>query len=373
MFITSGIINDGKPIEIDNSKIISYLNILLVDLTEEEQMSFDKLKSSSLIVDEEASLVEYFVKFKNFVIVYDDEVYYSSELDENMIDKVQYIKKGYKLHKMPSMFFENGKNKKKLDPIQMEIERLGAEHSISEENDLSFWYPRTQGIGFKSPKTIITSLTEEETTLCKTGNAEDLDFDSIVSRIYGLNPGLYLYSDLFLRLGITSNKFNFATCHLNNIDELREKLIKYFDDLVFRLEWVTEINLIIREYIKTTYQRPTIYRGMPLNTEFRVFYDFDTQTILGIYNYWDKNTMVDNLRNKDELLTFVSVADEIDSEVSKLKPQLYEEVSKKMPSVTLEGKWSIDFLYDGENFVLIDMAHAECSYYYEKVLRNQTK
>ena len=42
-----------------------------------------------------------------------------------------------------------------------------------------------------------------------------------------------------------------------------------------------------------------------------------------------------------------------------------------MTKCELKGKWSIDFLYDGENFVLIDMGHAECSVYYDKVLRRQ--
>lgn len=373
MFISSGVINNNKPIEMDNDNIILYLRDLLSTLSEEEKISFEKFKSSFLMVNEEQSLVEYFVKFKNFVIVIGSIVYYSDALAENAIDKVEYIKKGYKLEKMTSMVYENGRNKNRLDPIQLEINNLGPEHSMSKENDLSFWYPRTTGVGLKLPKTIITGLTNEEVKLCKSGRANELDFDKITSHIYGLNPGLDLDNELFLRLGITSNKFNFSSCHLRSIRELREKVLTYFNDIYYRLEWVSEINIIIREYIKTKYERPTIYNGMPLNTEFRVFYDFNTQTVLGIYNYWDKNTMIDNLRNREDLLTFISVADTIEQEVSKLSPLLSDEVSKKMPSIPLDGRWSIDFLYDGNNFVLIDMAHAECSYYYEKVLRNEKK
>ena len=153
-------------------------------------------------------------------------------------------------------------------------------------------------------------------------------------------------SGIIIRLGISSNKFNFDSCYINTIDELYQKLMIIFEDMHFKLEWEQNIELVLREYIKTNYQRNKIYNGMPLNTEFRVFYDFEKKEVLGIFNYWDKNTMLDNLYNKD-LITFANTTHKIESDFDNLYPILLEEVKYKIPTTDLNGKWSIDFLYDG--------------------------
>lgn len=61
----------------------------------------------------------------------------------------------------------------------------------------------------------------------------------------------------------------------------------------------------------------------------------------------------------------------IDLKNEEIIPYLEDEAKKKLPSANLQGKWSIDFMYDGSNFVLIDMGRAECSYYYDKVVAKQ--
>ncbi len=58
----------------------------------------------------------------------------------------------------------------------------------------------------------------------------------------------------------------------------------------------------------------------------------------------------------------------MEEEFYTLWPLLEEKVSERFKKGNLKGQWSVDFLYDGQDFILIDMAHAECSYYYEKVL-----
>lgn len=50
-------------------------------------------------------------------------------------------------------------------------------------------------------------------------------------------------------------------------------------------EWV------VREYIKDKENNPTIYNGLPLHTEYRVFVDFDTKEILGASPYWRSDVM----------------------------------------------------------------------------------
>ena len=269
------------------------------------------------------------------------------------------------------MILKNGRFIKYLNPVQQEIERIGFEHSISTENDLSFWYQKTVNIGFKTPNTVIVSFTTEEVQLIKRGKWRELNQEQILKRISSQNNTINLDDELFVRLGNSSNKFNFDSCHVNGIQELFSKLMIMFDDMYFKLEWQESIELVLREYIKTNYKRANIYNGMPLNTEFRVFYDFDANVVLGIFNYWDQDTMLDNLHNEQDLITFANATHEIERQFNELCHRLKEEVENKLPKADLKGKWSVDFLYDGKDFVLIDMAHAECSYYYDKVLMQE--
>ena len=84
-----------------------------------------------------------------------------------------------------------------------------------------------------------------------------------------------------------------------------------------------------------------------------------------------KDTMLDNLHNNQDLITFANTTHEIECDFNNLSPFLKKEAEYKLPNADLKGKWSVDFLYDGKEFILIDMAHAECSYYYDKVLSKQ--
>lgn len=370
--LKSGIINKSEIIQLENNDIIDYL-YNLIDKDRENQKTFEIYKQKQLLWCDE-NIIDYFVQFLGYIIIYDKTIYFQSELKNEAIDKIDYIKNGFKLEKLQKMIYENGKFIKYLDPIQQKIEKEGFEHSISPENELSFWYPKTANIGFKTPSTIITSFTDEETNLIKSGKWNNLSEKEILERIRLVakqNKIINLNKKMFIRLGTSSNKFNFNSCHINGIGELYQKLIITFNDMYFKLEWQKNIELVLREYIKTNYQRNTIYNGMPLNTEFRVFYDFDENRILGIFNYWEKNTMLDNLHNEQDLISFANTTHEIENHFNELYPFLKDEVEVKLPNANLKGKWSVDFLYDGKDFVLIDMAHAECSYYYDKVLRKQ--
>lgn len=365
----SKIINKNGTIELENNKLIPYLYDLIEKDLENKKI-FELYKRTQLIIDD-MQIIDYFVKFLGYTIISNGIVYFQSSSENEIIDRIGCIKKGLRLKKLPKMVLKNGKIQKYLNPIQQEVEKLGIEHSMSPENDFSYWYPKTANIGFKTPKTIITKFTNEEIKLIKTGKWTNLDEKDLLKRIEQQAYTIDLNQEMFIRLGNSSNKFNFDSCHISNIYELYKKLMIMLDDMVFKLEWQQNIELILREYIKTNYQRSTIYNGMPLNTEFRVFYDFDENIILGIFNYWDTNTMLDNLYNEQDLINFASEAKEIESDFNNLYPYLKEEAKEKLPIANLRGKWSVDFLYDGRNFVLIDMAHAECSYYYDKVLGKQ--
>lgn len=364
--IKCGIVNESEIIEMEDGKLIPYLYELLNKQPELEE-TFKIYKTTTILFKEE-TIIECFVKVLGYTIIYNGIVYYQEGVKTVIIDKIAYVKRGFKLKKLPKMILKKGRFVKYLNPIQQYIERIGFEHSRSYENDLSFWYPKTSNIGFRTPNTTIINFTAEEVQLIKRGRWSELNQKKILERIRNKNNTINLDEELFVRLGNSSNKFNFDSCHIKGIQELFSKLMIMLDDMYFKLEWQQNVKLVLREYINTNYIRAKIYNGMPLNTEFRVFYDFDSNTFLGIFNYWDKDTMLDNLHNEQDLITFANATNEIERQFNDLYPLLKEEVEYKLPKADLKGKWSIDFLYDGEDFVLIDMAHAECSYYYDKVL-----
>lgn len=368
--IKAGIIRENEVIEVDNDKLLSYLQEL-VESSPEYKENFLTFREW---IAAEFPIIEFFVRVCGYTIIYNETVYYQSEKDKIGLDKVEYVKFGYKLNKSLKMVLKDGRYIRYINPIQQTIERIGFEHSESPENELSFWYPKTSNIGFRTPKTIITKFSDEEVNLIGRRKLKDLNIQGHLERLKRAAnevEGLDLNGELFVRLGCSSNKFNFETCHIRNIDELSQKLLPMLGDMYFRLEWQKDIELVLREFIRANYQRSTIYNGMPLNTEFRIFYDFDSKRILGIFNYWDRDTMLDNLYKEQDLVTFANTTHEIESDFKRLSPQLEEEAKAKLPSANLKGRWSIDFLWDGKNFILIDMAHAECSYYYEKILSRE--
>lgn len=364
--IHSGIINENQITKIENTKLLASLRNI-VNTNADLRNNFEIYKKTLFFFYEEA-IIDFFVSVLGYIVVYNNTVYFQNGVSTDLIDKISYVKNGFKLKKLNKLTLLNEKyvNTRKL--ANKECEKESFLHSTSEENELAFWYPRTANIGFKTPNTIITDFSSEEVEYMKKGELYKLDRASILERIKSCNTSLNLDDELFVRLGISSNKFDFSTCHINGVNELYPKLLQMLRDLYFKLEWQQNISLVLREFVQTNYKRPTIYNGMPLNTEFRVFYDFDNHTLLGIFNYWNTDTMLDNLHNEQDLLTFANSAYEIENHFKELKPLLESQVKQNLTKASLKGKWSIDFLFDGENFVLIDMAHAECSYYYDKVL-----
>lgn len=142
-------------------------------------------------------------------------------------------------------------------------------------------------------------------------------------------------------------------------------------------------DIIVREFVKTSYERPSIYDGMKLNTEFRLFYDFDTKQVITTVNYWDYDTMVSNLHDGVQLgpdgesycydkTTFLSCGKEIEADFDEKRSELEKLAAAFLKNVAgLFGKWSVDFMWDGTDYVLIDMAKAESSAYYDKMLAAQ--
>lgn len=165
---------------------------------------------------------------------------------------------------------------------------------------------------------------------------------------------------LFMKSGIFSNKFEFSTAVVTD----RETIGKQFLDLYYTSMLVGAGNtneVVFREFIADKENRLTIYDGMPLHTEYRVFYDFDNQEVVGVSNYWHPHVMRGNIKEEDEM-TYNKEKDNILSDYENYKTFVIEEVQKWMKGVmNLKGKWSIDVMKNDDAFYLIDMARMERS------------
>lgn len=235
-------------------------------------------------------------------------------------------------------------------------------------NAMSYWLPKFEGKGFDIPETIIIPLSVDWLDWLI---SDDYQEEKIKEFTKWINEklsesGFNVDRELFIKTGNFSNKFVFEFPYLKSTENIGEQFLNvFYGGMCVGCEECPEI--CVREFIYTAYERKAIYYGMKLNTEFRVFYDFDKKEISGIFKYWDRETMQNNLYDEMDLENFNSCIDEIESDFEYLKPILADVISKKMKLVDLSGIWSVDFMWDGQKFWLIDAAIGNQSYYFEKL------
>lgn len=160
-----------------------------------------------------------------------------------------------------------------------------------------------------------------------------------------------------------SNKFDFSSCICYKSEIPNKILDIFFKDFEVEAEGMT--GFVVRELIQSPINIPTIYNGLPLNTEFRVFYDFDTHKVLYSCNYWDYNYCIDYLELTDKII-FEHEYKRINETFNNLQKIVERKVEDSMKNVDLKGQWSIDIMYNTEDFYLIDMAIAQQSTYWKR-------
>ena len=138
-------------------------------------------------------------------------------------------------------------------------------------------------------------------------------------------------------------------------------------------EWV------LREYIKDKEHNPTIYNGLPLHTEYRVFVDFDADEVLGISPYWRADVMKGKFKNastpqeRHDYVIYQMHEDILQSRYDDSARMILDEIKKILPAVELVGQWSVDVMRNGDDYYIIDMALAENSALNDCVPRNKLR
>ena len=179
-----------------------------------------------------------------------------------------------------------------------------------------------------------------------------------------------LYS---IKNGCFSNKFTFSTsvANQNNLVEQLWK-INYASAL---LDTGGYTELVVRELIDYNRETtPTIYDGMPLREEIRVFYNIDTECIEYMVDYWDYDYCRPNITNKTDQIIFDCFHNKTSGRTENHQRCLTDIMNRisnmKMPifdKQKINGIWSIDFMYiqETDEIYLIDMARAFRSAYWD--------
>lgn len=280
--------------------------------------------------------------------------------------------------------FRQGLDILDLDPILYDI--LG-----TNKNATSHWLPAAvraaQSTGFfKIPETRIVKIPLPMLQLSR------LDYgaltpatmrvvDDFCFRAFELDEN----GDYFVKTGTYSSKFDFRNAHVTTpkeVHELGEYLLFIQNQAVIMAgplatpsifgasttnEWV------VREFIPDPENNPTIYKGLPLRTEYRAFIDLDASAFLGLSPYWRSDIMkqrfghgpdADSPHQIHDYITYTAAEPDLNARFEQNKNKIKAEITRIIPgfqAAGLTGQWSVDVMQSGSDFWIIDMAIASTS------------
>ena len=178
----------------------------------------------------------------------------------------------------------------------------------------------------------------------------------IKSLIQDLEPHIYN-----IKTQTFSNKFEFENS-ISYKDDIPSKILDImFKDFEVEAEGLS--GFIVRDLIKSDIRIPCIYKGMPLNSEFRVFYDFDEDKLLYSVNYWNYDYCKDYLIEEDDIV-FKHEEERLNKSFEENQGKIESLIKENAKYFDLEGKWSIDLMITNNQLYLIDMALANQSAYW---------
>jgi hypothetical protein len=232
-------------------------------------------------------------------------------------------------------------------------------------NLLSNWYTKIKDVpGLKIPETAIIPVPFEVFAVFENDEI-DKGMEVIEAFVEAeIIPRMDKRS-WFIKNGCFSDKFDFQHAITNPGKVLDDFVDIQYNSACFETGGVSEI--ILREIIPwDEVKTATIYYGLPLRTEIRVFYDFDARRVLYAVNYWDFDYCRPYICSRTDQIIFDATKDEILAGYEKHKERVTNAVDAAMRDVEMSGNWSIDILVDDRgNIWLIDMAQAERSAYWK--------
>lgn len=240
---------------------------------------------------------------------------------------------------------------------------------------------------------------------------EFADTNELSQRIFDT----YLYNELklddtdyFIKTGTFSGKFQFANAHCTEPDEIGQ-YFHVITNFAMSVGAGETADLAVRDYIPDTRENaPTIYNGMPLRCEYRLFIDFGDNPeaqnhteptrraayahkfadphettgnspahIMGITHYWHRRVMRQHFAmlndpefagysgiNPQDAATYRAYEAELDAQFNQHLNTVRAGVEELLPAMYAEGfrgQWSMDVMVDAADteevvLYLIDMA-----------------
>lgn len=263
------------------------------------------------------------------------------------------------------------------------------------KTSMGYWLPKiTKAVDdkgfFKIPATKIIKVPISVLQLTRQFdyqaiNRTTLDIvDNYVHEVFELdNDKTY-----FIKTGVASSKYDFRNAKVQGEKEVKE-LGEYFlfihqqhcqmasplsSPVIYGAG--TTVEWVVREFIDDVEDNMTIYHGLPLHTEYRVFVDFDSDEVIGIHNYWDPALMLEHFKEKamrgydidakHDYVTYKANMDRLVARYEENKDVVANHVKDFLTDVDMNGQWSVDIMQNGNDFYLIDMAPAETSSFYNE-------
>lgn len=258
----------------------------------------------------------------------------------------------------------------------------------SNPNNFSYWFPHIKELdnqGISIPKSIIIPIPEE---IYKSfffeheGDGERVDNWILYQVLPIIENTTWLKGHkFFVKNGCFSNKFDFANGCLIADPNDEETLIRNICNIQANsLMYDTDgyLELVLRQYIEPSKpDTPTIYNGMPLRPEVRIFYDFDRHEYLYAVNYWDWSYCHepicfgwDGERTRDAD-TYEMTWPKLEFSYRKLLEKHHPLINNALATVTTltmpndkPNIWSVDFILEEDSVWLIDMAQGWRSAYW---------
>lgn len=249
---------------------------------------------------------------------------------------------------------------------------------------------------FKIPKTRIIKVPLALLQSTRVYEFQDLNPLSleIINRFAMKVFDLDLEKDYFIKTGTFSSKFDFRNAKVTKGQEVSElgsylwfiqhQASQFASPLNNKVVYGVSSNneWVVREFIEDKEDNPTIYNGLPLHTEYRVFVDFDTKEIIGISPYWEPSVMkehfldlgsLNDVQKQHDYINYINHEETLMKRYEDNKDLVVSEVTKLLKDCKLNGQWSIDIMQNGSDFWLIDMARASESALSECVPKEKLK
>lgn len=279
--------------------------------------------------------------------------------------------------------FRQGLDILDLDPVLYAI--LG-----TNRNAMSHWLPALAGAAFatgffKIPDTRVVKVPLPLLQLSR------IDYQSLTPGTMSVVDkfcfdafGLDETGDYFVKTGTYSSKFDFRNAHVTGPKEVRElgEYLLFIQNQACMMAgplsqpsiygMSTTDEWAVRSFVPDRENLPTIYKGLPLRTEYRVFVDLDEQAVLAVAPYWNPDLMKARFGHGDDAgsphqmhdyVTFRASEQRLMDEYGKNEAKVRAEAARLLPfmsAASLSGQWSLDVMQSGTDFWAIDMALA-CS------------